>query len=85
MLRPDVNRSGFITPSDAPGAALQASRKCSQPIEVAPLSESACALLAGVIQGYETTSNPELSDSDFGFYGRPHRDSMHIDRIAQFR
>jgi len=22
-----------------------------------PLSESACALLAGVIQGYETTSN----------------------------
>ncbi|HSN23191.1 MAG TPA: hypothetical protein VLS45_03335, partial [Methylomicrobium sp.] len=36
---------------------MQASRKCSQPIEVAPLSESACALLAGVMQGYETTSN----------------------------
>jgi hypothetical protein len=25
-------------------------------MEVAPLSESACALLAGVIQGFETTS-----------------------------
>jgi hypothetical protein len=26
----------------------------------------------------------KLSDSNFGFCGRPHRDSMRIDKIAQF-